>query len=294
MPASTPVGPHRPLVLWGRFPRSRRARGWRWAWAVSVPYPNQFGDSRQPWEALGIARTEADAYASADEVIEAFWPGARRGGSMHKFAREAFAVQARCEQWNRPRRSPHPTDPRPLEFVWRSWTCDGWCQERNGRPGCSTHSTPYLIVKRTRRYVVIERDAYKMSRARLARLDVKGLEEDYIRYGYQTHRLDRVAFERDGAAWAGHEYFYRTPHREPAGGWAESPGPLVQQALEVLGLTWPTTHREVVRAYRRRARETHPDRGGAPAAFRQVHGAFSLLRASLPRLQPDDLRRGAR
>lgn len=51
----------------------------------------------------------------------------------------------------------------------------------------------------------------------------------------------------------------------------------------VLGLPVDATRGEAQRAFRRLAKETHPDAGGDPAAFRAVASAWADLEAVLPR-----------
>lgn len=92
-------------------------------------------------------------------------------------------------------------------------------------------------------------------------------------------RLTRV----DGSwarAWArmlvGEEPF--STRSEP-----QSPGPPSAKKkpysphFEVLGLSPGASDEEVKRAYRQRALETHPDRGGSAEAFRAVHAAFEHI-----------------
>ncbi|HEV7865347.1 MAG TPA: J domain-containing protein [Acidimicrobiia bacterium] len=50
----------------------------------------------------------------------------------------------------------------------------------------------------------------------------------------------------------------------------------------VLGLPLDATRGEAQRAFRRLAKETHPDAGGDAAAFRTVAGAWSCLADVLP------------
>lgn len=55
--------------------------------------------------------------------------------------------------------------------------------------------------------------------------------------------------------------------------------PSLADAAESLGIQ-PTDDWETIRrAYRRRARETHPDRGGSPAEFAALHDAYLRLKA---------------
>jgi hypothetical protein len=54
------------------------------------------------------------------------------------------------------------------------------------------------------------------------------------------------------------------------------------EARAVLGLPLDATRAEAQRAFRRLARQTHPDAGGDAAAFRAVVGAWAELGATLP------------
>jgi hypothetical protein len=64
--------------------------------------------------------------------------------------------------------------------------------------------------------------------------------------------------------------------------------PSIANDAESLGIQptddWETIHR----AYRRRARETHPDRGGSPAEFAALHDAYLRLKAIRLRGWGDD------
>jgi molecular chaperone DnaJ len=57
-----------------------------------------------------------------------------------------------------------------------------------------------------------------------------------------------------------------------------APGPRA-----VLGLSPDATRAEAQRAFRRLAKQTHPDLGGDAGAFRTVAGAWADLAAALPR-----------
>lgn len=52
----------------------------------------------------------------------------------------------------------------------------------------------------------------------------------------------------------------------------------VAEAVQILGLRRPVDPDALKRAYRERAREHHPDRGGDPGTFQQVQAAYELLR----------------
>ncbi len=86
--------------------------------------------------------------------------------------------------------------------------------------------------------------------------------------------LDRAKFESEGRIYhhRWREVFYLdlpSPSRM-------APSPMIEQALSVLGLTWPASPEDIRVAYRRRAFEAHPDTGGSEEEFRRVHEAYDL------------------
>lgn len=55
-----------------------------------------------------------------------------------------------------------------------------------------------------------------------------------------------------------------------------------RRAAEVLGVDAGASAEDVHRAYRRRARELHPDAGGTAEAFAELRAAYQLLAAGAP------------
>ncbi len=65
------------------------------------------------------------------------------------------------------------------------------------------------------------------------------------------------------------------PEREPGAVPHPAPRPSGEASIwSVLGLTARASSEEVKAAYKRRALELHPDRGGQAAHFRQLHAAY--------------------
>lgn len=54
--------------------------------------------------------------------------------------------------------------------------------------------------------------------------------------------------------------------------------PLSIKACAVLGVHWPVNADEVKKAYRKLAKEAHPDAGGSEERFRQVQEAYEVLK----------------
>lgn len=81
---------------------------------------------------------------------------------------------------------------------------------------------------------------------------------------------------RDGTRRDGHDE--ATGTRTDGSGSAETVDRTTAAACEELGVDPDADEEELRCAYRRRVKETHPDRGGSEAAFRRVQEAYDHLR----------------
>jgi len=61
----------------------------------------------------------------------------------------------------------------------------------------------------------------------------------------------------------------------------------VASPFEVLGIDPDAEEAEIVRAYRRRVKETHPDRGGSAREFRRVKRAYERIQADDEETEPE-------
>lgn len=74
-----------------------------------------------------------------------------------------------------------------------------------------------------------------------------------------------------------------TPTDEERLGWRRAAGlltvqpPGVADELQVLGLSWPCTKKDVQSAYRTLAKVAHPDRGGTEEAMRRLNTARDAI-----------------
>lgn len=130
-------------------------------------------------------------------------------------------------------------------------------------------STPHLILKRTPKYLYVEAFPYRPN----GRADQWG---DLL---IERIRLNRASLERDGFAFVSfadaelygleEPLFFTTPHNERVNA--------VGGALDCfaqLELSPPYSVEAVKRAYRRLAKQHHPDRGGAAAHFLALQMAY--------------------
>ena len=91
--------------------------------------------------------------------------------------------------------------------------------------------------------------------------------------------LNREQLESEGKVYHSrpHEYFYKLlPPIDP-----ERPSVIrrdvpsvIQKAFSALGLTYPSSQIAITKAYKRKAKQVHPDTGGHHDAFIELHTAF--------------------
>jgi hypothetical protein len=89
--------------------------------------------------------------------------------------------------------------------------------------------------------------------------------------------LNREVLERDGKVYHSrpHEYFYAVkPSVDPEKPTATRVPSNIQTAFSALGLTYPASKSAVTKAYKRKARQVHPDVGGQHEAFLELNKAF--------------------
>ena len=105
--------------------------------------------------------------------------------------------------------------------------------------------------------------------------DQVGTEDEAWRDDEPSLSLDRAKLERDGSVYsAGHRTsdFYR--RLEDAAG---EPGRALGSAFRTLEIRPPVSLAEIKAAYRRKALDAHPDRGGHPESFQAVERAYRRL-----------------
>lgn len=140
------------------------------------------------------------------------------------------------------------TEMRPVEFCWSHSWGGGW--------------NPHRIVKRTSTRIYVEEDWWRDGRFAKRRPKCVALPRERLEAGeavdrkYESWRLSRPEGRTDD----------------------------VPACAAALGIPWPSSATEIRAAYRRRAREVHPDVGGCADAFRALSVAYghALKLANLP------------
>lgn len=168
-------------------------------------------------------------------------------------------VRRTQDQAEKPKSRPSFEPIRRREYLYTRHHDD----DSDDRPIVAAH----LITGRTPRRISVTRKSCGP--------DQLGTEDETWGENEPTIALDRAKLERDGSVFAGNfrqSEFY--PTLEAAlGEAAHRP----QLAYAHLGISPPCTIDEIKAAYRQRAFEVHPDRGGPPGAFRAVEAAYRRL-----------------
>jgi hypothetical protein len=125
----------------------------------------------------------------------------------------------------------------------------------------------HLVVKKTAKRIYVTR--------RSIGPDQVGSDDENWSAEEKTIPLDRTRLERDGSVYSSNHRlsdFYASK-AAARGDFASTSPP----AFEILKLRTPCTVDDIKNAYRSRAKEVHPDRGGNPADFQAVEAAYRRL-----------------
>jgi hypothetical protein len=223
------------------------------------------GKNRVRWVAYddkldaGSAQILAQGYASSLPEADAAARAALSALGLHQARRSSSSRPV--SSVNRGQGSKKPAiQPRtgPREYLYTRRQLD-----TQGGFVLATH----LVTRKTARRIYV-------SRASIGP-DQIGTEDEAWRDDEPSLSLDRAKLERDGSVYAsGHRTsnFYKSL-AEAAGEIGRTSG----SAFRTLGIRPPASLAEIKAAYRRKALEAHPDRGGDPETFQAVERAYRRL-----------------
>jgi DnaJ domain len=202
----------------------------------------------------GYATTlpEADAAAKAALADAGMYQARRLSTAFGNSQRRS------PEKTSSPARPAARVQARPREYLYTRLHSDA-----DEAPLIAAH----LVVKKTAKRVYVSRRSIGPNQV--------GTDDEDWTSEEKTIALDRARLERDGSVYSSshrHSDFYAS--RDAATGEADRTGP---DALAVLKLRAPCTLEDIKDAYRARAKEVHPDRGGKPADFQAVEAAYRRL-----------------
>ena len=200
----------------------------------------------------------ASPEAAHDCAVAVVGPVRQCGNWMAEYVRKKDAAVRRNQKRAR-------TDNTALiEFVYechRSWSDFG---------GFSHSTIPHRIVKKTKKRIYVESEPHREGRQ---------ISGDWRDYGKETFILDRSEFEATGKAkrsgrWYGTFYantdLYYSEHEDAT---------YRPECFEGLGVPFSASAEEVRLAYRRLARQAHPDVGGDPEQFKRVRAWYEQAMA---------------
>ncbi len=217
----------------------------RWFWVVWDNY-----------DAVCERRARAEGHEATKEAAEARMMAAAGPAGIHAGPYSGWAREYHHELCVRRRaeKRSDATDAAPVEYVYL-WHHEDWSEMGTHYPA---HFTEARVVKKTAKRVYVE---WKVDHTLMGDVDVRTVILDRA----ELERVGRT--EAPGLGWYQEREFYLKPERpqEPR----KAPA-----CVLALGLRWPCTDRDIRRAYRRKAKEHHPDAGGDGQEFIALQKAY--------------------
>jgi DnaJ domain len=226
--------------------RSRAGRN-RVHW---VAYDDRPGTEDRQIVDQGYAASLPEADAAARSALAA--------GGMYQARRISTAFHSpKKEDREKARPAPRPTRARAREYLFTRRLGD---QEE-------FFLAAHLIVRKTAKRVYVTK--------RSCGPDQIGTDDEQWDENEPAIALDRLKLDRDGSVYSSsHRLSDFFASRELAGADSEQRG---DDAFRQLGIRPPASLEDIKAAYRRKALEAHPDRGGTPADFQVIEAAYRQL-----------------
>ncbi len=118
---------------------------------------------------------------------------------------------------------------------------------------------PHQVIKKTPKRVFVRREPHRQGKPPQT--------ED-------TYSLDRKKLETGGSVYGETYLFFSTIPSDSAAN-------LETNDAELLGIKMPCNKHEVVRAFRRCAKATHPDAGGTSEDFMKLRDAYNRILSTI-------------
>jgi hypothetical protein len=243
------------------FTRCRSGRGWYWAVMRSFKDHCHGGEPIAEGTAPTVEEAEAAALAMA--------PTAYR--TRAHFAAGVLRLRRARE---RAARTSTATGAERLEFLYHGYVSS---ETRE------VYVTPYRVVRKTGRFVYVDRESFREASS----VHVQDPVSAYVEL--RTWRLDRAALERDGhvchtgSGWYGGDYYVSEAALRAD---FEAQAEVVPECFLALGLARGASRADVKRAYKRLARQRHPDAGGNGGEFIALRSAYERALGVVPEVRP--------
>jgi DnaJ-domain-containing protein 1 len=215
-----------------------------------VAYDDRIGSDGCQVVDQGYAASLAEADASAREALAAagMYQARRMSPNFRKSTREESPRRSR---------SAKPLRERLREYLYT----------RQLGESDENIIAAHMVLRKTAKRVYVTR--------RSCGVDQLGTEDERWEENESVFALDRIKLERDGSVYSSnHRLSDFFASREAALGDSPRPG---EAAFRLLGIQPPCSLEDIKAAYRRKALEVHPDRGGSPADFQAVEAAYRRL-----------------
>jgi hypothetical protein len=191
---------------------------------------------------------EADAAARSALASRGMYQARRMASSFRSTVREPAPKVSR---------PPQPRRERPREYLYT----------RRLKDQDEFFITAHLVVRKTAKRIYVTRKSCGP--------DQLGTDDERWEESEATIALDRLRLEREGSVYSsGHRLSDFFVSRKDAQGDSEGQA---ESAFRMLGIRPPASLDDIKSAYRRKALEAHPDRGGSPADFQAVEAAYRQL-----------------
>ncbi len=226
---------------------SQGKKGWYWVVWTSLSWL-QSDEASQPL-ASGYEKSKAEAVDEALNVagMDGEWLAAKYAKQYHR----------QLSHQKRKKGNHAPASLTKIEFLYHDL--------QDGRDK-KWYSVPHRLIKKTKKYVYVDQEAYHSTK----------VMPNWVDHHTKTFRLNRKMLEQEGYAFVppttdiDDPLFFTTPYQERRTHYRSNP----PACLVRLGLSFPSSATEVKSAYRRLAKEVHPDQGGTQEEFLALQAAY--------------------
>jgi hypothetical protein len=210
--------------------------------------PEHYGYTDSLNQALGEIERAKDLLDPSRQMLSV--PGTLRGDITRVNVGYARSWHQRLSRRQRPKKLSNSTESARQEFVYTTFH---YYDEQ------TPTSIPHVVIKKTPKKIIIHAEAYRPG---------------HVWSRIRTYHLDRKKLEETGRVFHRHCEFTLVPE---ASRYIYRRGDVLNNQAGMLGLTWPYTRREVIRAFRLKVKEAHPDKGGSSEEFIALRKVYDRL-----------------
>jgi hypothetical protein len=225
----------------------------KWFWVI---YKDLGATGERIAEASGYTSSASEAEEQARAAIKSKYGQVAAWQRPAHYAALAYRREVAKRRVNR---KSSTTDAKEIEYLYVDYEGD-----------YTDGSVAHRIIRKTAKRVFVARYGVNSCNE-----DDKWEEDGQVYHDVETIALDRHQLETEGCAtnkrcWF---YFHTTP-------WEARHKPATSRCLDLLGLEGGASAERIKAAYRRLAKEHHPDRGGNGEEFKRLQEAYEMAISS--------------